>query len=100
MTLTAEQIDWIVQEVVRRLKALDGQAAVSERSAAVAGGERSSTTAAQANELKLSERVITMRSLEGRLANVSRVVVQPRAVVTPAVKDELKARKIALVASN
>ena len=86
MTVTPEQLEWIVQEVIRRLKS----AADDER---VAVGERSSTTA----DLRLIEKVITLRSLEGRLNGVTRVMVGPRAVVTPAVKDELKRRTIELV---
>jgi hypothetical protein len=88
MTFTEEQVEWIVMEVVRRLRAMGGGVAV---------GERSSTTADAAHELRITERVITLRSVEGRLGNALRVVVQPRAVVTPAVKDELKQRKIELI---
>lgn len=86
MTFTPEQVETIVLEVLRRLGLLQGQARV-------AVGERSSTTA----ELSLSEKVVTLRSIEGRLAGVQRLIVARRAVVTPAVKDELKQRKIELV---
>jgi hypothetical protein len=86
MTFTAEQIEWIVSEVLRRL----GVAAASR----VAGDERSSSPV---KELRISDRVVTMRTIETRLADVKRVVVQRRAVVTPAVRDELKARKLELV---
>jgi hypothetical protein len=84
MTLSEEQIDWIVMEVIRRLGLLR-----------VARNERSSSAAC--GELIVAERVVTMRSIEGRLAGVKRLVAEPRAVVTPAVKDELKKRKIELV---
>ena len=83
MNYTDEQVETIVLEVLRRL--------------GVAGGERSSTPAGEANELTLKEPVITLRSIEGRLAGVTRIIVQRRAVVTPAVKDELKKRNIELV---
>jgi archaellum component FlaD/FlaE len=89
MTFTAEQIEWIVSEVLRRL----GVAATSR----VAGDERSSSPVA---ELKVSDRVVTMRTIEARLSGVKRVLVQRRAVVTPAVRDELKARKLELVFEN
>jgi len=84
---TEEQVEWIVVEVVRRLRLLE---AGNER---VAGLEVGSPTA----ELVLKERLVTLRLLEGRLTGIKRVMVPPRAVVTPAVKDELKARKIQLV---
>lgn len=82
MTLTKEQIDWIVAEVIRRL------AAAASRSAA------DSTSSA---DLRIAERVITLRTIEKQLSGVKRVVVPPKSVVTPAVKDELKARKIDLI---
>jgi hypothetical protein len=89
MTFTQEQVETIVLEVVRRLGLLEGNAGV-------AVGERNSTTA----ELSLTEKVVTVRSIEGRLAGVTRLVVAQRAVVTPAVKDELKQHKIELVRQN
>ena len=84
MTFSEEQVEWIVVEVIRRLGLLEGQ-----RPTAVVG--RSST------QLELTEKVVTLRTLERRLAGVTQVVVSTKAVVTPAVKDELKARRIELV---
>jgi len=81
MTFNEEQIEWIVAEVMRRL----GVAGVTKDAMPTGGGE-----------LVLAERVVTMRVIEGRLASVSRVVVGRRAVVTPAVIDELKQNKIEL----
>jgi hypothetical protein len=79
MTFSQEQIEWIVAEVLRRL-----------------GAARGESDSVSQSELRIAERVVTMRSIENRLAGVTRVVVEPRAVVTPAVKDELKARKVEL----
>jgi hypothetical protein len=79
MMYTEEQVEWIVAEVMRRL----GAASV----VADDGGA----------ELVLKERVVTIALIEGRLAGVSRLVVPKRSVVTPAVKDELKQRKVELV---
>jgi hypothetical protein len=83
MRFTEEQVAAIVVEVIRRLGLLEG----------VAAGESNSTTA----ELTVTDRVVTLRSLEGRLMSVSRLIVSAKAVVTPAVKDELRARRIELV---
>lgn len=81
MKLTEQEFERIVAEVIRRLKLLDaGQPAV-----------------AAGRDLTISERVVTMQSLEGKLAGATRVVVQSKAIVTPAVKDELKQRKIELI---
>ena len=81
MRYSEEQVEWIVAEVLRRL--------------GVAQAEQLMTLGG--SDLRVTEGVVTMRSLEGRLMGVNRLVVQPRAVVTPAVKDELKQRKIELV---
>ena len=83
MTFTEEQMAWIVAEVLRRLGVAEP---TNERPAMTNGAE-----------LRLTDKVVAMRAVEKRLAGVKRVVVQLRAVVTPAVKDELKARKIELV---
>ena len=91
MTFNEEQIEWIVVEVLRRLGVAGGERF------RVARVERSSTPLEVQIELTMKESVITLRSLEGRLAGIARLIVQPRAVVTPAVKDELKQRNIELV---
>jgi hypothetical protein len=84
MTFSEEQIEWIVAEVIRRLRLL--------------GASADANGAPQSNvELCVNERVVTLRTIEGRLASVRRLVVVPRAIVTPAVKDELKARNVELV---
>ena len=83
MTFTPEQVETIVLEVIRRLGLLDTNPK-RER------GNGSS-------DLTLTEKVITMRLVEKRLIGVTRLVVARRAVVTPAVKDELKKYKVELV---
>ena len=80
--LDTELFERIVQEVIRRL---------------VASGVDVGTTGNR--QLTVSERVITLATLDGKLDGVETVSVQKRAVVTPAVKDELNRRKIRLVLS-
>jgi hypothetical protein len=77
MTFTEQDVEQIVIEVIRRLGGLP--------------------RAPHPKELKLDERVITLRSIEGKSADVKRILVAANAVVTPAVKDELTAREIELV---
>lgn len=48
------------------------------------------------NELVLGARIVTMAEVSGRLGAVRRVVVAREALVTPAVRDELLRRNIAL----
>jgi hypothetical protein len=79
MTYSEQDVERIVLEVIRRL------------------GLVGSPSATATNELAVSERVVTMRSIEGKLAGINRLIVSGRAVVTPAVKDELRQRNIELV---
>lgn len=88
MNLTEADIDRIVAEVVRRLRAMMASSTTSPVS-----GSRETTSGS--SELKLSDKVITLQSLKGRLVGVAKVIVTDRAIITPAVKDELKDRKIA-----
>ena len=72
-------IEYIIREVVRRLLAM--------------GNEPSRDDSVT---VKLTERLVTMATLDGRLANTKRLIVAKRAIVTPLVKDELRSRKITL----
>ncbi len=47
-------------------------------------------------ELTVDARVVTMNEVSGRLAGLRRLVVSPEAVVTPAVRDELRRRNVIL----
>lgn len=76
-------IEFIVREVIRRLTSAAGDPSRSE-----------------ADTVNLDERLVTMATLDGRLANARRLVVAKKAVVTPAVKDELKKRQITLEYEN
>jgi hypothetical protein len=84
MSFTEADVERIVAEVIRRLRAMD-----SSRAPAAPGPV--------VHDLVVTDRVITLRTVEGRLKGVQRLLVPAKAVVTPAVKDELKQRKIELV---
>lgn len=77
-------IERIVQEVIRRL---------SERGVQVE--QRASETAS--NDLHVDSKVVALASLEGKLNGVRRVIVESRAIVTPAAKDELRDLEIELI---
>ena len=81
MTYTEQDVERIVLEVIRRLGLLAPLP----------------TTLASGSELALADRVVTLRSVEGKLTGVARLIVAARAVVTPAVHDELKQHRIELV---
>ncbi len=72
MELSPKQLEWIVQEVLRRLGAAKPQA----------------------GELTLSERVVCMETITGRLEGIATIIIAAGAVVTPSVRDELRHRKI------
>jgi hypothetical protein len=88
MTFTEEQVAAIVVEVIRRLRLLE-----NSQGQGVPVFERSSNTA----ELTLTEKLVTTRTIENRLTGLKRLLIQRGAVVTPAVKDELKKHQIELV---
>ena len=79
MTLTAEEIERIVQEVIRRL----------------------TSAGVQVTRLKptlvLEDRLVTLASIEGRLEGIKQLVVLPKAIVTPSVRDELRDKNVELV---
>jgi hypothetical protein len=56
--------------------------------------------AALEGDLAIDSRVVTMAELTGRLVNVRRLVVSRKAIITPAVQDELLRKNIALAFSD
>jgi len=100
MTRLALDIDEIVRQVLAQLGlASPGQAAQRPPAAEPAAQANGEAHAADADhgQLLVASRVVTLAELKDRLATVRKVVVAPRAIVTPAVRDELIRRKIALV---
>jgi hypothetical protein len=97
-------IDRLVREVLAQL----GAGATGDSSAADEGRERNDKAGAGVaqshagtekadGEFVLSCRVVTVSEVAGRLGTMRRLVVPARAVVTPAVRDELRRRDIRLV---
>lgn len=83
MNLTAADIDRIVAEVVCRLRAI-----MATSSTPVA------TVRDTASSLNLTDKVITLATIKGRLEGITTVIVSERAIVTHAVRDELRDKKI------
>ena len=86
MSLSQQQLDEVVREVLRRLR---------ER-------ETTHETASEPNTkhnprvLTLADRLVTLAALHGKLSGIEVIVAPQGAVITPAVKDELNKRKIKL----
>jgi hypothetical protein len=76
-----------------------GPLAVS-RMPVVAAASPDNAGAVQKGDLALDARLITLAEVAGRLDRVRRLVVMPGAVVTPAVRDELQRRNVALVRAS
>jgi hypothetical protein len=111
MTADLEQI---VAEVLRRLMAAGGEAMLREGEAdgesrkqptvslAAVGGTSGMAIAGKKGRrgseevLQLDDRVVTLATLEGKLDSVRRLVVHRKAIVTPAVREELSRREIEL----
>ena len=87
MTERAVDIEAVVREVMRRL--------ATARPDGVAGDDADNN-----EELALTERVVSLAQVEGRLEGVRRVRARPGAVVTPAVRDLLARNKIRLTVAD
>lgn len=99
MNLDPAVIDRIVQEVVKRLAALDVSMpapAHATGGAHAAGGVSEIVKSDSRETLRLTERMIAWRTVEDRLVGVKTIEVLPNAVVTPLVRDLLKERRIRL----
>jgi hypothetical protein len=77
-------IDRIVREIVSRLRA-----ELTEMGAEVT--EQPTTV------LTLAAQVVTMAEIRGKLKGVTQLKLEPRAIVTPSVRDELNDHKIEIV---
>lgn len=88
--VAASDVEAIVREVLARLAGADSQA-----EAHIEATLKSPTTTGE-RSLLLTERVVTTQLLERQLGGVATVTVAARAVVTPAARDLLRERKIAL----
>ena len=82
MKLNSDQLEWIVQEVMRRLKAHAAEPAEPHQT-----------------KLELHDRVVCTQALEGRLGGTRVVQVHAKAVVTPAAKDLLRDHGVQLIRS-
>lgn len=85
MAIQEDQVDQIVRAVLARLGSQSSPEPV---------GAHSPVT-----ELAIDEPVITAAALDKKLTGIRRLVVSPRAVVTPAARDLLKEKNVTLVRS-
>ena len=91
MDLSAQDIERIVSEVVRRLRQAGVEVQSAEESVSA-----SDTAEAGSTTCTVTDHVISLESIQDRLDNLQHLVVGARAVVTPAVRDALRERNITL----
>jgi ribose 5-phosphate isomerase RpiB len=87
------ELEQIVAEVVRRLTAA---APGGEQPHRRAEGQASGRAGEHAGVLAIEDRVVTLNSVDNRLDGLRRLIVQRKAIVTPALRDELNNRGIEL----
>jgi hypothetical protein len=100
MTQTGIDVDQVVREVLARLGlAPDGGATgcLSVSALAPAATLAEPILPSHKGQLIVTQRVVSLAGLNGRLNGIRQLVVPPRAIVTPSVRDELRRRQIALV---
>lgn len=120
MTFSPDDVERLVREVLARLRAepaagpsesaaLSESRGRSESSGPASGVNQAAphgaatspdagvkSVAERADRLVVSQRVVSLAELNGRLGGVRTLVVAPGAVVTPALRDELERRGIKL----
>ena len=92
----AMEIERIVREVLAALPSPLAASSVPAPAGSEAGPEKKNDKTEDRTEVVLHHRLISLADLPERMAGVRRLVVPPRAVVTPAVRDELQRKNIAL----
>ena len=91
--MTQTELEQIIAEVVRRLTAVAGPSPVGVPALAGAGGLKAEF---QQGVFSIEDRIVTLNSVDGRLDGLRRLIVQRKAIVTPALRDELSKRGIEL----
>jgi hypothetical protein len=89
--LEPDQLEWIVQEVVRRLR---DSSLCSPLPPGEGPGERAG--APKDAHIILSQALITAATLEHKLAGVTQLTIPAKAVITPSARDLLKQHNVEL----
>lgn len=79
----------LIEQIVREVLARLGKLEVSAKPATDSGKS-------VVGELRVAAKVISLSELDGRLDGVQRLIVRRGAVITPAVRDLLRTKKIAI----
>jgi hypothetical protein len=99
MSPTVADIERVVRQVLAEMAAAPADSA-SSATIETPMPSAPSEPKAPADALVLTDRVVTLAQLEGRTAAMRRLIVPQGAVVTPAVRDELRRRRMTLEYGN
>jgi hypothetical protein len=93
-TASTEDIERIVREVIAQLSTAAPRDAAGPPVRAV---ESAASPAARVGDVHVDARVVTLETVADRLQGAKQLIVPPDALVTPAVRDELRRKGINLV---
>ncbi|MGO9108949.1 MAG: hypothetical protein ACLP9L_06915 [Thermoguttaceae bacterium] len=93
LTASTDDIERIVREVLAQLGADPKRVAAPAAPTDVAPPKRE-------GDVYIDARVVALESIAGRLQGAKQMIVPPGALVTPAVRDELRRRGVALVCGS
>ncbi len=96
MTPTADDIERMVREVLRDMGLTPAPLAAAPAQVPPAPGPSQPASGSSDGCLRVEAPVVTLEHLPERLDKVRQLLVSPRAVVTPAVRDELHRRNVTL----
>ncbi|TWT29998.1 hypothetical protein [Blastopirellula retiformator] len=92
MQLSPEQVDRIVRLVVQQVRALEKSPAATSVQLAP-----SVEISSDGSEVALADKVVTVETLEGKIGGAKSLVVSPKAIVTPAARDQLREKGVRLL---
>ena len=98
-TASTDDIQRIVREVMAQL-GTGSKTVAAPAPAAPADASLAASPAAHDGKVFVDSRVITLELITGRLHGAKQLTVPPGALVTPAVRDELRRKGVALVRGN
>ncbi|MBA4019250.1 MAG: hypothetical protein C0483_18960 [Pirellula sp.] len=99
MNVSAAEIERMVRDVLSRMTAAAPAPTTTSTSspASLLPSREKPAEGRTRGVLELTNRVIALGDIDGRLTEINQLIVDPKAVVTPAVRDILRQRKILLV---
>lgn len=92
MAVVAEEIEKLVREALARSGSANGAANVERIVSEVLDRLQAKTPSLR--ELTLASRVVTLAEVKGKLEGIKQLVVPAKAVITPAVRDLLRQKRI------